>query len=439
MRSKTEAALHIKQVREAFGPMMSRFEEIFHDQWNNQEHFMQMLLGAARPLRLLPNPSRLYRESKIPRDKIQAVIYGAGSVAQHLHHRRAITHLLENQFSDFDDAPSLDEAMRQLEEQERLYESWQRGTVMPEVPLDEYSNALPDDLKLLLGAIQEGDAESIYCLANWARLVELNADHILTGTSQKFAGVELVEQLSKVLWDTTLLAPSVVIRRYDDPKTERGRHIFDFLQVMVGAYGKDFAVALMITATLLSDWVEALAKEGQQIRKQYPVMVSKLARAAGGFTELAPLRAFREGISTLMFSIAILTAERIDRFDDPVLLAAEVVKQHLPTQMAASFPPMVIGPLGITGGYLKDLVRDSGGALELNKDVTEKLAEIQKELRLVGSSLPASGYGCPLAYPINGGGSQIDNLAKLFMNLLIQVDILYREIRRVMAEEVKAH
>jgi hypothetical protein len=102
-------------VREAFGPMMHRFEEIFHAQWNDQECFMQMLLGAARPLRLLPYPSRLYRESKIPRDKIQAVIYGAGSVAQHLHHRRAITGLLENQLSDLDDVPSINEAMQQLE------------------------------------------------------------------------------------------------------------------------------------------------------------------------------------------------------------------------------------------------------------------------------------------------------------------------------------
>ncbi|MEX0650009.1 MAG: hypothetical protein WD200_03340 [Candidatus Andersenbacteria bacterium] len=433
MRSKTEAVEHIKQVHEAFGSMMHRFEEIFHAQWSDQECFMQMLLGAARPLRLLPNPSRLYRESKIPRDRIQAVIYGAGSVAQHLHHRRAITELLENQLSDLDDVPSINEGMRQLEDQERLYESWQRGTVMPEAPLDEYFAALPDDLKPLLGAIQKEDSESIYCLASWARLVELNADHILAGKSQKFAGVELVERLSRFLWDTTSLGRSVVIRRYDDPKTEKGRHIFDFLQVMVGAYGKEFAIKLMITATLLSDWAEGLADESHRISQQYLMMVSHLARAASDYKPLTPLRAFREGISTLMFSIAMLTAERIDRFGDPILLAAEAVKQHLPTQMAASFPPMVIGPLGITGGYIRDFVKDSDGTLELNRAVTGQLTEIQKELRLVGSSLPAAGYGCPLAYPINGGESQIDTLAKLFMNLLIQVDILYQEIQRAMA------
>src|SRR3989338_2280073 len=86
-------------------------------------------------------------------------------------------------------------------------------------------------------AIQGGDAESIYCLANWSRLVELNAKHILTGKSEKLSDFEPAKGLSKFLWEKTSLAPSVVIRRYDNAEPEEGRHIYDFLSVLVGGYG----------------------------------------------------------------------------------------------------------------------------------------------------------------------------------------------------------
>lgn len=437
MRSKSEAIEHIKQVREAFAPMMEQFEKIFHAQWENQERFMQMLLGAARPLRLLPNPSRLYRESQIPTDKICSVICGAGSVAMHLHHQRAISQLIEK-LPGMPGAPSVQEVTRQLEEQERLYEKWQREGAFPEVPLDEYFSTLPEDLRPLLGAIQGDDVESIYCLANWGRLVELNADHILVGRSKKFSALPLEQELSHFLWSNVKLAPRLVMRRYDDAAApEEARHIFDFVHVLVGAYGNAYAVKLLLTATLLSDWSEGLADESRRMAQECPAMIRKLARATGGDVGLAALRAFREGISTLLFSIAMLTAERMDRFDDPVLLAAEVVQQSLPTRMAALFPPLIIGPLGITGGYLTGFVKDYEGQLGIDRGLMTRISQLQSSAKTVEGGLPATGYGCPLAYPVNGDKPQIDTLAKLFMVLLIQVDILGHEIQKTMLAEAQ--
>lgn len=431
---KQTAIDHIRLVREAFAPMMRRFEAIFHEQWIDHDRFWKMLLDAARPLRVLPNPSRLYREPVIPPDKVGRTLNWIGDRLLHKH-TMAAARIASRLCAGAEGVPSAEEIERQIRDNEAVIRDFYINEVPP--PVGQYRAGLPADLRTLLGQCQYDDPEHIYHLGAWVNTVEHNAWHVLTGeVPSKHIGLPIVAKLTEILRLRAKLADCMVLRRYDSNPPGTG-HLVDFISVPLGDYGMPFAVTLATTAALMLDWAAPLEAESRELARKYPAMVDKLARAGDdGARELAPLRAFREGIFTLLFGVGMMTVERNARFPDPVLLVSELVAQGVPTQMAARSPALLIGPMGLAGAYIPGFITDDGTQLALNEALYGQFHSIRVGTR-GDHSLPAAGYGCPLAYPLEGEPAQIDTLARLFTVLLIQVDLLKSRIRATLLAEVK--
>jgi hypothetical protein len=376
-----------------------------------------------------PNPARLYRQS-FPPEEASKLVKQACDAAYDQHMENALATTPEAVFKRLGEAGAAfntkEGALAELRESKKRIEEIYRLRPRLEVEPD-YGGLmaqLPDDLRQLL-TTQLQDLATWQWLVEWRTLAENNAVAILFDEAFPLEG-------HRALLCKAVLAERVVSVVYRG-KPEGGNHIFGFLPAVLGDYGVAFGVSLVFAAAVANDLAEGCEDVSRELYRTMPDLVKRLARADDPEVDvaLAPLRALREGVYTALVALGNFTVRRVPGIESPLELVRGIVNQGLVVEAARTFPAAVLGPLGLAGAYLPNLLVSSGGALALNPDLGSEMAVLQKATRALKQPAPV-GYGCPMAFPGSAGeASGVEALAKV---LLAVFEAIYPIVASVAAK-----
>jgi len=152
-------------------------------------------------------------------------------------------------------------------------------------------------------------------------------------------------------------------------------------------------------------------------------------------SENAIIAATQEGVATILQVMNLLTAEKIDGFDDPVTLLQAIQREQLVEEFSRAIPMGTIGPFTFSGVYIKNLVEKTETGLRLNPDIMASLrhAKKQQALTVLGvwkkyhaasekgkeAFIPSvKGLICPVSRPHGG----IAHLSDALTQALVSID-----------------
>jgi len=209
----------------------------------------------------------------------------------------------------------------------------------------------------------------------------------------------------------------------------QSKNLTSSLVMPVGEYGAEFAQRAVATTALIQAAAHRSIHQlaGQVTEGHEATLHEYTARAheAPEATAETTMETLQEGIMTIMQSVAILTAEKVDGYDDPIALLEDIVKSGLIERLARYTPMGFVGPMAISGRYMPNsLVRTETG-LVFSEDFEEFLRERRDKymgeyvLRAVSDDTKRKGAQ-PLGRicPVSGKGGGIQALASTFLALM---------------------
>ena len=217
-------------------------------------------------------------------------------------------------------------------------------------------------------------------------------------------------------------------------KKEERKSPFGHLSVLpVGEYGADFSKRLFRTMQIMLSLCSKVDTEAKQMAEQNPELFHKTARGREDHRN-GPSHSLQEGILSLFQSVYLLTAEKLDGYENPDKLLQDIIEVDLLEQLAYSTPAATIGPLALMGHYIHGILqKDVSGTLVLNPEVKTRFLERKKDFFLekirqwsnsdeYNPSLPASGRGCPVSFesktlPISG----VNQLSRIMLDVFKNV------------------
>lgn len=170
----------------------------------------------------------------------------------------------------------------------------------------------------------------------------------------------------------------------------RGLIPVGYLFMPVGEYGEEFAERLLRTTTYVVNatgrTVQPLARTLAETHEE--AITKYTARGADERPlDVALTMMTQEGARSIMEAVALLTANKVEGYDDPERLFGEIIEQGILEQFTRSMPMGLLGPLAFSGKYFPEILRNKGdGRLELNRDVldTLKLTKYKKAAMEIG-------------------------------------------------------
>jgi len=160
--------------------------------------------------------------------------------------------------------------------------------------------------------------------------------------------------------------------------------LMGMLRFPVGAYGRGFTEALFdVTEYMLEKTTWSTTKERATTAASGHEQIIETHMARGekknsNSPDQALIETVQEGIVSITQTLTILTAERVDGYDDPKKLVEEIVSKDLIQQFTRAIPMGLNGPFSIAGLYFPGLVRRGQCGLELNADILAALREVRK-------------------------------------------------------------
>lgn len=221
-------------------------------------------------------------------------------------------------------------------------------------------------------------------------------------------GLELIKA-KNVIW-----APNM----YADTSSEYP----PYLVTPVGGYGDELAQKIqLVTARLLkgTSFVEDAGKK--LFEDDASGTLRRTVRGSDFDSGFTPVAMLQEGIVTLANTVALLSAERVEGYEDPDELVEAILSYNLPNEMAKKMPSGVINPVALSGRYISGLTHVAeDGRLELNTSIVEAARVVKETVRRSRgwdiSYNPSLGYGCPVAVRPNGSSrTGIEVLQVLFL------------------------
>ena len=270
-------------------------------------------------------------------------------------------------------------------------------------------------------------------LGAWKGIAWHNAKHVFGAASPT-----ITPTTGEIVKNARLAQKVVVIPYRADPPGSG--HITDF--VMMPVVGGDclrgaeaLSTSLAVTTLYLLGLCggEAVVESCRAMARRCPAMIARLARGSdrgnGKSAELASLRALREGIITAGWSYAQLTAVAAPG-RCPKALVRRLHENGILVELSHSAPPSVIGPLGLAGAYLPDLLQWDGDKPLLAANYLAMFAAARSEIRGSRSGLRAAGYGCPLSQTADGGSGMpgVALTSQLFVELF---EVIYDHVAAV--------
>ena len=196
----------------------------------------------------------------------------------------------------------------------------------------------------------------------------------------------------------------------------------------VGGYGREFSELLTkVTRILVNLAVNFESEMSSRVTFETPELIAATARGGFRFDKsqmpFSPLFALCEGIISINQTLALLMAERVPTYSDPIECLKACV--HEVNTIAHLVPMGFVGPLSLRGRYFPQILVPQYGRLELNPELKKKFMEYRSAYReiAVRSSPPpsprtATGYGCPVAMrDSNNKKSGIDQLCDAFLRI----------------------
>lgn len=157
-----------------------------------------------------------------------------------------------------------------------------------------------------------------------------------------------------------------------------------YLFMPVGEYGPVFAEKLLRTTTYMVNTTgytirplaATLAKDHENVIRKHT------ARGSDGRPlDTALIMMIGEGSRSIMEATALLTANKVEGYDDPDVLFEAIVEQGILEQLTRSIPMGVLGPLMFAGKYFPNILQNKGdGKLALNPDVMAAIKQAKYEV-----------------------------------------------------------
>jgi hypothetical protein len=155
--------------------------------------------------------------------------------------------------------------------------------------------------------------------------------------------------------------------------------MFENVIVPVGEYGEEYAKKLAQATIITMEAAEVAIKEnaGRVAAEHSKLLQEHTARGAekkDGPNAHSTALTIQEGILSIMQTVSLLTAEKVEGYDDPAKLLNDVVENGLIEKITRLVPPALVGPLAIDGQrFANPLERDEDGKLQLTEIFEGKL------------------------------------------------------------------
>jgi len=151
---------------------------------------------------------------------------------------------------------------------------------------------------------------------------------------------------------------------------EQNAQIVADIVVPVGEYGKDFADDLLKTTVAMQSVAQkhahTLAEELTQSNEK--LLLENTVRAGmndsddGEASPQNTMAVVHEGILSITQSLAILTCEKVEGYDDPHELVRDIIDAGLVSRLARFSPMGFVGPMSLSGRFMTgSLVRTEDG------------------------------------------------------------------------------
>lgn len=157
-----------------------------------------------------------------------------------------------------------------------------------------------------------------------------------------------------------------------------------YLFMPVGDYGSKFAEKLLrTTAGMVNVAGHSLRPLAARLAQEHrDVIVKHTARGKDGRPlDTSLIVMTQEGARSIMEATALLTANKVEGYDDPDRLFEAIVEQGILEQFTRSIPMGVLGPTAFSGKYFPHVLQHKGnGKLALNPGVMSAIKRAGREV-----------------------------------------------------------
>ena len=151
-----------------------------------------------------------------------------------------------------------------------------------------------------------------------------------------------------------------------------------------GAYGVQFSEKVMRTTTyMINSSQQVLSKKASYLAETYPDAVEQhtTRRRDGRPADASLVSVTQEGSRSNMEVIALLTADKVQGYDDPDDLLNAIVGQGMIEEFTRALPMGFLGPLVFSGRFFPNLLLGSeDGKLTLNPTIMNKIKAAKREV-----------------------------------------------------------
>jgi hypothetical protein len=155
--------------------------------------------------------------------------------------------------------------------------------------------------------------------------------------------------------------------------------MFENVIVPVGEYGEEYAKKLAQATIITMEAAEVAIKDnaGRVAAVHSKLLQEHTARGAeeeDGPNAYSTALTIQEGVLSIMQTVSLLTAEKVEGYDDPTKLLNDIVENGLIEKVTRLVPPALVGPLALDGRrFANPLERDEDGKLQLTEIFEGKL------------------------------------------------------------------
>lgn len=157
-----------------------------------------------------------------------------------------------------------------------------------------------------------------------------------------------------------------------------------YIVTPVGEYGPDFAQQLLETTRYTSEFAQtSLHSLASEIGSAHTDVVRRhTARGSAKNEERTPAEALiatvQEGSLSIMQTLVLLTAEKVEGYENPIELTRAIVDAGLIEQFTRVIPMGVLGPFIFGGAYFPKILQNVNGKLKLNPEVIAIIKEAKQ-------------------------------------------------------------
>lgn len=198
----------------------------------------------------------------------------------------------------------------------------------------------------------------------------------------------------------------------------------------IGEYGEDWARKLInATHTLRSEALEAhrstnVISETDVLKDQRKQILETASHGNQSIDELGTFSPFDEGVQSVLFAAGLLTAKKLNGYEDPQQLLQALTDQKIFSKLALVIPSTIAARLGNRGWTFTDpLIEEENQKLSVSKKVINHFMQQRDNYKQLSTSASQllDKKGCPVARMLpENDSSGVDITAQLLTHAVAQ-------------------